>query len=96
MSDASCYVQGKEVTVRPALLEDYNEVLDIIPNMYEGGDHLPVTYHSYFSDPQAYPFVGVVDGKVVSEGFHKLIVIMKLIYQHDEKAMKHNRVVPLL
>ena len=70
MSDTSCYVQGKEVTVRPALLEDYNEVLDIIPNMYEGGDYLPVTYYSYFSDPQAHPFVGVVDGKVVSEGFY--------------------------
>ena len=74
MSDTSCYVQSKEVTVRPALLEDYNEVLDIIPNMYEGGDYMPVTYHSYFSDPQAHPFVGVVDGKVVSEGFHEAIL----------------------
>ena len=74
MSDTSCYVQGKGVTVRPALLDDYNEVLDIIPNMYEGGDYMPVTYHSYFSDPQAYPFVGVVDGKVVSEGFHEAIL----------------------
>ena len=36
MSDTSCYVRGKEVTIRPALLEDYNEVLDIIPHMYEG------------------------------------------------------------
>ena len=70
MSDKSCNIQSKEVTVRPALLEDYNEVLDIIPNMYEGGDCLQVTYHGYFSDPQAHPFVGVVDGKVVSEGFH--------------------------
>ena len=69
MSDTSRYIQRKEVIVRPALLEDYNEVLDIIPNMYEGGDHLPVTYHSYFSHPQAHPFVGVVDGKVVREGF---------------------------
>ena len=74
MSDRSYYVQGKEVTVRPALLEDYNEVLDIIPNMYEGGDYMPVTYHSYFSDPQAHPFVGVIDGKVVSEGFHEAIL----------------------
>ena len=74
MSDTSCYVQGKEVTVRPALLEDYNEVLDIIPNMYEGADYMPVTYYSYFSDPQAHPFVGVVDGKVVSKGFHEAIL----------------------
>ena len=74
MSDTSCYVQGKEVTVRPALLEDYNEVLDIIPNMYEGGDYMPVTYHSYFSDPQAHPFVGVVDEKVVSEVFQEAIL----------------------
>ena len=74
MRDMSCYVQGKEVTVRPALLEDYNEVLDIIPHMYEGGDYMPVTYHSYFSYPQAHPFVGVVDGKVVSEGFHEAIL----------------------
>ena len=74
MSDRSYYVQGKEVTVRPALLEDYNEVLDIIPNMYEGADYMPVTYHSYFSDPQAHPFVGVFDGKVVSEGFHEAIL----------------------
>ena len=74
MSDMSGYIKRKEVTVRPALLEDYNEVLDIIPNMYEGGDYLPVTYHSYFSDPQAHPFVGVVDGKVVSVAFHEAIV----------------------
>ena len=74
MSDTSYYVQGKEVTVRPALLEDYNEVLDIIPNMYEGGDYMPVTYHSYFSDPQAHPFVGVVDEKVVSEVFQEAIL----------------------
>ena len=74
MSDMSGYIKRKEVTVRPALLEDYNEVLDIIPNMYEGGDYLPVTYHSYFSDPQAHPFVGVVDGKVVSKGFHEPIL----------------------
>ena len=75
MSDTSCYVRGKEVTVRPALLEDYNDVLDIIPNMYEGGDYMPVTYYSYFSDPQTYPFVGVVEGKVVSEGFHDAILL---------------------
>ena len=74
MSDTSGYIKQIEVTVRPSLLEDYNEVLDIIPNMYEGGDYLPVTYHSYFSDPKAHPFVGVVDGKVVSEGFHEPIL----------------------
>ena len=74
MSDTSCYARGKEVIVRPALLEDYNEVLDIIPSMYEGGDYLPVTYHGYFSDPQAHPFVGVVEGKVVSVAFHEAIV----------------------
>ena len=66
-----CYFPGKkdEILIRPALPTDYNAVLDIIPNMYEGGDYLPVTYHSYFSDPKAHPFVGEVDGKVVSYGF---------------------------
>ena len=54
------------IRVREAKPKDYEAVLAIIPHIYNGGDYIPATFHSYFSDPQAHPYVTAMDGKVVS------------------------------
>ena len=54
-----------EIYVRPAGPKDYDGVMAIIPDLWGGTDHLPLNYHSFFNDPQAHPFVGEVDGKLV-------------------------------
>ena len=55
-----------KVHVRPARPDDYEGVMAIIPDLWGAVDYMPVMYHTYFSDPCAHPYVGVVEGKVVS------------------------------
>ena len=64
------FLQGTKVIpkvhVRPARPDDYEGVMAIIPDLWGAVDYMPVMYHTYFSDPCAHPYVGVVEGKVVS------------------------------
>ena len=55
-----------KVHVRPARPDDYEGVMAIIPDLWGAVDYMPVMYHTYFSNPCAHPYVGVVEGKVVS------------------------------
>ena len=55
-----------KIYVRPAKPDDYEGVMAIAPNLWGGTDYLPSNYYTYFSNPFAHPFVGQVDGKVVS------------------------------
>ena len=55
-----------EIVFRQATSDDYENVMNISDNIYEGMDHLPVRYHDYCKDPQRHMFVAEADGKVVS------------------------------
>ena len=59
---------GEIVTLeyRRATLEDYEGVMDINRNVYNGLDYLPDLYDRYISDPFRLAYVAVIDGKIVS------------------------------
>ena len=55
------------INIREAKPSDYDAVLAIVPDHLNNSDYMPATYHHYFSDPNAHPFVAEVNGKVVSD-----------------------------
>ena len=52
--------------IREATPGDYEAVMAIDKNIYDGYDYLPKLYHSYMRDPRRISFVLEMDGKVVS------------------------------
>ena len=70
----------KQIRVRPADLNDYESVLAIGPYFKAAVHPVTIMYHSYFSDPQAHPFVTEIDGEVV-----RLLFLFYLLF-----GMLHN------
>ena len=54
-----------DIVVRKARPEDYEAVMDIDRNMYNGTDYLPSKYHQYLKDPNRHAYVCESDGNVV-------------------------------
>ena len=54
------------VVVRAAGPSDYDAVMAVSDNIYDGMDYLPVLYHTFIHDPNSHMFVAEVNGKVVS------------------------------
>lgn len=50
---------------RLATLEDYNDIMDINRNIYDGMDHLPHKYSQYIRDPNRICSLLLKAGKVV-------------------------------
>ena len=61
------------ITFRRATLADYDDVMNINENVYEGADYLPARYYSFCQDPQRHMFVAEDDGKVVSRLFGTIL-----------------------
>lgn len=57
--------------VRPAHLNDYESVMAISNNIYEGFDYLCSWYQTYLQDKDCYSFVGEIDEKIV--GNHAML-----------------------
>ena len=53
------------VKVRPATIRDYNDVVGIIPDLYDGLDYLPAHFCKYIRDPHYRLVVAELHGKVV-------------------------------
>ena len=58
------YMNG--LVCRLATIEDYQSVVDIDNNVYEGADYVPYMYHQYVNDPNRLCFVAIKDKEVVS------------------------------
>ena len=54
--------------IREATSGDYEAVMAIDENIYDGYDHLSKLYHTYMRDPRRICFVLEIDRKVVSMG----------------------------
>ena len=52
-------------SVRLATHGDYESVLDLDRNVYDGADYLPSRYHLYIDDPRRYCYVALIDGEIV-------------------------------
>ena len=52
--------------IREATSRDYEAVMAIDENIYDGYDHLSKLYHTYMRDPRRICFVLEIDRKVVS------------------------------
>ena len=55
-----------KIKFRPATPEDYDAVMDINRNIYNGMDYLPALYMSYVRDPNYRITLAEVDGEVVA------------------------------
>ena len=56
-----------EITFREATAADYDDVMKISDNIYEGLDYLPARYHEFCEDPERHMFVAEDEGRVVSQ-----------------------------
>lgn len=56
--------------VRLAREEDYDGVVAINDNIYDGMDYLPGLYRSYLRNPLRILIVGVLKGQIVSDTKH--------------------------
>jgi len=54
------------VSVRPATFSDYEAVMDIDRNLFQGLDYLPSMFYQFLHRKQHFLYVGELDGKVVS------------------------------
>ena len=54
------------VWVRDADLKDYDAVMALNRNVYDGSDYLPVMYRSFLQDKRFHGFVAETDAGVVS------------------------------
>ena len=57
---------SSSIQFRDATPADYDDVMNINDNIYEGHDYLPSYYHDFCKDPQCHMFVAEDEGKVVS------------------------------
>ncbi len=55
-----------DINIRKATVDDYEGVLNINTDVYDGTDYLPIMYHHFIRDPKADCYVAEVDGKIVS------------------------------
>ena len=60
------------LVVRYATLDDYEAVLAINKNIYEGLDYVPAMYKSFIADPNAMAFVLEINNIVVSVSIDRL------------------------
>ena len=58
--------QPEGLTFRDATEDDYEAVLAINNNVYDGRDYIPDRYHRFLKDPSKYAYVAEKDGKIVS------------------------------
>ena len=58
-----------DVEVRAARFEDYQSVMDISHDIYNGRDYLPNMYHVFLQDKNSNCFVILLNGRIVSTLF---------------------------
>ena len=58
-----------DVEVREARFEDYQAVMDISHDIYNGRDYLPKMYHVFLHDKNSNCFVILLNGRIVSRLF---------------------------
>ena len=56
----------QDVEVRDARFEDYQSVMDISQDIYNGRDYLPKMYHVFLQDKNSNCFVILLNGRIVS------------------------------
>ena len=74
-----------KIVVRRARWDDYEDVMNIDRNVYNGLDYLPTMYHKMVQDPTVDCFLLEMDGKVVSIFLTKLWHCVN--YLHTSKGI---------
>ena len=67
-------LNGKELIIKKARIEDYENVLSI-GVMYNGMDYLPALYKSLLQSAGTHMFIGCIDGETVRCYSEKLILM---------------------
>ena len=90
----------KQIHVRPACPNDYELVLAIGPDFKAAVHPVTIMYHSYFSDPQAHPFVTEIDGEVVRLLFYSTFCLncqflLQICCPVLKENMVYNNTIPV-
>ena len=56
----------KKMVARQATADDYEAVMDIDRDVFDGHDYLLAMYHAYMQDSTRYCYLVEIDGRVVS------------------------------
>ena len=59
-------LEDSDIHIRPATCGDYEAVVNILPDAFDGFDYLPTVYFEYLHNPKNVAVVAEVRGKVVS------------------------------
>ena len=59
-------MNNSNIKVRKAISSDYDSILDINRDVYEGFDYLPASFHTLLHNPDVRMFVTECEGQIVS------------------------------
>ena len=59
-------IRMQDFTTRRATADDFEAILSIHDDLYEGIDYIPTIYHDLLKDPKCYLHVAEKDGEIVS------------------------------
>jgi hypothetical protein len=66
MATSAFFERVDNYVIREATPDDYQSVVNIINNVYDGEDYLPALYHCYLQSRKCKILVGDQDGELVS------------------------------
>ena len=59
-------MEDSDLSFRRARHDDYDAVVELDPDLYDGYDYMPYWYHTYLQHPYRYLYVALKGQKVVS------------------------------
>ena len=69
---------SSDVTIRRATSADYDSVMDIDDNVYNGMDYLPSTYQGFLMDENCHMLLAEIRGKVVGISVDYTLFYLKI------------------
>jgi len=66
MTNRSVYIRNGDVVVRQATPSDYQSVMDIDHNIYDGHDYMPLMFHQFLQSRHHLVLVTECEGEIVS------------------------------
>jgi len=57
---------NSDVVVRRATMDDYDSVINIIDDLWDGNDYLPTLYHVLLQTKQHFFYVAEINSRVVT------------------------------
>jgi len=64
---------SNDIVIRRATADDYENVINIVDDLWDGADYLPTLYHVFRQTKQHVFYVAEVQGRVVINAEHNIL-----------------------